>query len=140
VLPLHYACLFNTVAAVEYLYKLYPDAIYHAATNGRYPIHYAIGTMSHRDNPIAAVEIAKYLLECNPSVKFQKIRGRTESLLHVACDMGYNGSHIEAGIEVVKAIYDAYPEAIEENRIASSIQRYRERVQTFINNELVYAR
>jgi hypothetical protein len=54
--------------------------------------------------------------------------------------MGYTDSNIHAGIEVVKAIYDAYPEAIEENRIASSIQRYRERVQTFINNELVYAR
>jgi len=83
--------------------------------------------MSHRDNPIAAVEIAKYLLECNPSVIFQKIRG-TESLLHVACRVDYTDSNINAGIEVIKAIYDAHPEAIEENRIASSIQRYRERV------------
>eukprot|EP00985_Skeletonema_marinoi_P007546 scaffold3316_cov94-Skeletonema_marinoi.AAC.29 len=74
-LPLHWACLRNTVAAVEYLYKLHPDAINHA------PVHYAIGSvLRSRDDPITAVDVVKYLLECDPTVKFQKVGG-TESLI-----------------------------------------------------------
>jgi len=87
-MPLHWACTKNTVATVEYLYKLYPDAINHATTKGYCPIHYAIGSvLRSRDNPITAVDIVKYLLECDPKVKFQKFEG-TESLLHFACVMG----------------------------------------------------
>ena len=41
---------------------------------------------------------------------------------------------------VVKAIYDAYPEAIDDNRIALNIQHYHHQVQTFRNRQLVYAR
>ena len=47
---------------------------------------------------------------------------------------------IDDGIEIVKIIYDAHPEAIEVNTIASDIQRYHQQVQTFINDELVYSR
>jgi len=37
-------------------------------------------------------------------------------------------------------IYDAHPEAIEENCISSTIHEYHEQVQAFINTQLVYAR
>ena len=46
--------------------------------------------------------------------------------------------NIEASLEIIKAIYDAHPEAIEENRIVHKIQNYHEQVQSFINGELVY--
>ena len=62
------------------------------------------------------------------------------SLLHFTCRLDYNDSNIQAALEVVKAIYDAHPEAIEEYLNASNIQHYHQHVQAFINNELVYAR
>ncbi|KAK1734110.1 ankyrin repeat domain-containing protein [Skeletonema marinoi] len=136
-LPFYCACSYNTRATVEYLYKLYPDAINHTS-RGFYPIHYAITGVKQRVHPIAALEVVKYLLDCDPNVKLQKIRGK--SLLHYACRKRYNDSNIDAALEIIEAIYDTHPEAIEENRIASDIQRYHQQVQTFINSQLVYSR
>mmetsp|Transcript_21138 Transcript_21138/g.32636 ORF Transcript_21138/g.32636 Transcript_21138/m.32636 type:complete len:364 (+) Transcript_21138:497-1588(+) len=137
-LPLHFACGNNTLATVEYLYKLYPDAINHTTTRGAYPIHAAIIGIKQSLSPMDNVDIVKFLLDCDPNVKLQKVRGK--SLLHYACHLSYNDSNIEAALEVIHAIYDAHPEAIEENRIASDIQRYHQRVQTFINSQLDYSR
>jgi ankyrin repeat protein len=138
VLPLHCACFYGTVAVVEYLYKLYPDAINHATPGGGYPIHIAIilGT-KYRDNPAAAVDVVKFLLDCDPNVKLQKYRG-IFSLLHVACVEDYNESNIEAGIQIIKLIYDAHPEAIEDDNEITFITHHQ--IQTFINSELVYSR
>jgi len=94
-LPLYLACANNTVATVEYLYKLYPDAINHATIQGWYPIHIAIAGLNHRDSPIAAAEIVQFLLGCDPHVKLQKFQGM--SLLHYACRRDYNDSKIETG-------------------------------------------
>eukprot|EP00985_Skeletonema_marinoi_P013556 scaffold6746_cov73-Skeletonema_marinoi.AAC.4 len=136
-LPLHWACSYNTRATVEYLYKLYPDAINHTS-RGFYPIHYAITGVKQRVHPIAALEVVKYLLDCDPNAKLQKVRGK--SLLHYACRKRYNDSNIDAALEIIEAIYDTHPEAIEENRIAPEIQCYHQQVQTFINSQLVYSR
>eukprot|EP00984_Skeletonema_dohrnii_P008978 scaffold3366_cov129-Skeletonema_dohrnii-CCMP3373.AAC.7 len=130
-LPLHWACADNTLATVEYFYKLYPDAINHAATNGAYPIHYAVSGMH-------TMGIVEYLLDCDPNVKLQKLRRM--SLLRVACVLESEDSNIHAGIEVIKAIYDAHPEGIEDNIIASNIHRYHQQVRAFINSQLVYSR
>eukprot|EP00984_Skeletonema_dohrnii_P023521 scaffold12609_cov132-Skeletonema_dohrnii-CCMP3373.AAC.6 len=137
-LPLHCACIKNTVATVEYMYKLNPDAINHANTDGNYPIHFAILGMDHRDSPMDTVDIINVLLGCDPYVKLQKVNRM--SLLHFACQRNYNDSNIEAGIQIIKAIYDAHPEAIEDNNIASNIHHWHQRVQEFVNGELVYAR
>jgi ankyrin repeat protein len=137
-LPLHHACWDNTVATVEYLYKLYPNAINDATTDGEYPIHDAIGGLDDRDNPAAAVDVVKFLLDCDPKVILQKFQGTT-SLLHYSCLMEYNDSNIEAGIQVIKVIYDAHPEAIEDKELASEIHRYHQDVQTFINSQLFYS-
>ena len=140
VLPLHYTCAYNTLATVEYLYKLYPDAINHAAAGG-YPIHAAIFGVIKKTksfSPSDSVDIVKFLLECDPNVKLQKKGGK--SPLHYACHLDYNDSNIEAGIEVIQVIYDFYPEAIEDNTITSTIESYHEQVQTFINSQLVYSR
>ncbi|KAK1734117.1 ankyrin repeat domain-containing protein [Skeletonema marinoi] len=140
-LPLHYACADNTLATVEYLHKLYPDAINHTTTDGYHPIHYAIvGVFKKRKSfsPSDSVDIVKFLLDCDPKVTLQK--GEGKSPLHYACFWDYNDSTIEAALEMIKAIYDAYPEAIEDNAIVSTIERYHQRVQAFINSELVYSR
>ena len=138
-LPLHYACCGGTVATVECLRKLYPYAINHATADGFYPIHYAIIGLSKRANPECAIETVQYLLYCDSKVKFQKLRGMI-SLLHYACRGNYNDSNIDAALEIVKTIYDAHPEAIEDEGIARNIRRCHQQVQAFINSEMVYAR
>ena len=138
-LPLHCACLRNTVTTAKYLHKLYPAAINHATTSGLYPIHAAIGGMSHRNNPITAVHMVQFLLECDPNVKFQKVHGRM-SLLFFACRHNYTDSNIYAGLQIIKVIYDAHPEAIESDEITSNIHQYHQQVRKFINSQLVHSR
>ena len=137
-LPLHCASLKGSLATVEYLHGIYPEAIDHTTTHGHYPIHKAISGTKRKRNPAAAIEIVKFLLDCDPNVKLQKYRGR--SLLRFACRAEYNDSNIEAGIQIIGAIYDVHPEAIEQRRIATDIHNYHQQVQAFINKELVYAR
>eukprot|EP00986_Skeletonema_menzelii_P010670 scaffold5284_cov110-Skeletonema_menzelii.AAC.1 len=138
VMPLHLACIKNSLATVEYLHRQYPDAINHADTLGRFPIHAAIMGRMKRDNPAAAVEIVEFLLDCDPNVKLQTLQGK--SLLHIACGLDYDDSIIEVGIQIIKLIFDAHPEAIEDNRITRHLHRHHQQVQDFINRELVYAR
>ena len=137
-LPLHWACAGNTLATVEYLYHLYPNSIHHATTRGHYPIHTSILGTKHRNSPSTAVEIVQFLLDCDPNVKAQTFQGM--SLLRYVCVQEYNDSNIEAGIQMIKVIFDAHPEAIEDNRITTDIRRSHQRIRTFINGELVYAR
>ena len=139
-LPLHWACYKGSLPTVEYLYRLFPVAIGRENIEGLYPIHMAIG-LFERSNPEDAVEIVKFLLNYDPNQKLIRFRGN--SLLRVACGQQYNNSNIEAGVaalEVIKVLFDAHPEAIEDNRIATGIQRFHPRVRTFINRELVYSR
>ena len=103
-----------------------------------YPIHAAVGGIEHRDSPTAAVEIVQFLLNCDLNQKLILYRG--QFLLRVACELPYNDTKIEAGIQIIKVIFGAYPEAIEDERIATNINRYHQQVQAFINSELVYAR
>eukprot|EP00984_Skeletonema_dohrnii_P023419 scaffold12513_cov103-Skeletonema_dohrnii-CCMP3373.AAC.6 len=136
-LPFHCACFKGTVATVEYLYKLYPDAVNQATTSGFYPIHFALYDCAKRGSS-DAVEIVKFLLDCDPNVKLQILVGM--SLLHFACLRKYSDSTIDAGILVINALYDAHPEAIEDNAIASEVQRFHQKIQTIINNRLEFAR
>ncbi len=136
-LPLHLACQHNTLAAVEYLYQQYPGAIDHAGANEHSPIHSAIGSAKRRDDPATAVDIVQFLLDCDPNQTLKIIQGI--SLLNFACCQQYEDSNIEAGIQIVNIIFDAYPEAIEDDRIARNMLRYHLQVQAFIHGELRYA-
>ena len=107
-LPLHYACGINSLATVEYMVGLFPDAVNHAANDRNYPIHLAISSITHRGDPLAAVEILQYLLECDHNVKLQRWQGR-DSLLQCACENKWNDSTIEPGIQIIKVIYDSHP-------------------------------
>ena len=137
-LPLHYACSRGCLATVEYMYDIYPDAIIHATTRGHYPIHLAIASVKCRENPAIAAEIVPFLLNCDPNQKLIQLRGR--SLLRYACQIMRYGSNIETAIQVIGCLFDAHPEAIEDDEFAADTNRYHPHVQSFINNELVYAR
>ena len=136
-MPLHFACGKGSLATVEYLYRQYPDAITTPATPG-YPIHAAIFGIKHRNSPATAAEVVQFLLDCDPNQKLIQSQGM--SLLRIAFWQPYNGSNIAAAIQISKILFDAHPEAIEDERIASNIRRYHQQVQAFINGELVYAR
>ena len=112
-LPLHLACMKNSVATVEYLYNLFPDSIEQATSNGMYPIHISMRSLpaEYRADPGAAVDIVKFLLDCDPSVKFQEVV-QGESLLHYACRCDYGQLNTIAAMDIIKAIYDAHPEFI----------------------------
>ena len=112
-LPLHYACLNNTVAIVEYLYNLYPDSIEQIASEAFYPIHVSIAAFFRGDraDPGAAVDIVKFLLSCDPRVKFQEVV-QGESLLHYVCRLNYGKSNKMVALKIIDAIYDAHPEFI----------------------------
>ena len=139
-LPLHFACYGNILPTVEFIYKLDPEAANRATTEGLYPIHLTIMgaiAMTRRDAQ-AALGIVQLLLDCDPRVKLQKYQSK--SLLFGSCALEYTDANVETGIQMIKAIYDAYPEAIEEDSIVPNIEVCHEQVQAFINGEMIYAR
>ncbi len=136
-MPLHCACLTGSLATVEYLYGICKDSINHETPLG-FPIHYTISFLKHRENPATSVEHVQFLLCCDPNVKLQKYGGM--SLLHFACGREYNDSNIEAGVKMIKILYEAHPEAIEDNRIVSGIEEYHQEVQVFVHTQLGHAR
>ena len=152
VLPFQLACIHNTVEIVEYLFKVYPDAVTHTTALGTdaidhasdkwYPIHHATGSVTQRAaNPEAAADIVKFLLDCDPRVRFQKAVGIFPTfVIACLCSLEFNDSNIGPGMEIIGEIYDADPEAIEHDSVAPTLQRCHAQVQTFINSQLVYSR
>jgi hypothetical protein len=47
---------------------------------------------------------------------------------------------LNATLEILQTLYDAYPEAIESNEVTSNIGSFCEEVQAFLNGQLAYAR
>ena len=62
------------------------------------------------------------------------------SLLRFACQGEYTDANIEAALQAIKIIYDAHPEAIDDNLIATNTHHFHQEVQTFLNSQLVYSR
>ncbi len=139
-LPLHYACgAPNMLATVEYVYNLFPNAVHHSDTHGLYPIHTAIMSACMNDDNVdtalAAAEIVKFLLDCDPNQTLIQFQG--ESLLDFACDPELlDDSNIHAALEIIAVIYDAHPEAV----YALGIENCHQQVQAFLNSQLVHAR
>ena len=144
VLPLVSACMRNKLDTVEYFYNLHPDAI--NTTLSLHPIFCIVQGVYNRSNPMAGVEIVRFLLDHNPSLGAVMVAGDL-NLIYWACQtqlmvtaQSEVNSNIEAAIQMIKVIFDSYPEAIEDNNIASSIHNWNQRIQIFINSQLVYAR
>ncbi len=143
-LPLNYACFLGPVSTVEYLYKLYPRTNI-AGPNSYYPIDLAVMSVLDRENPADAVKVVQFLVDSDPNMELFGGRRRVSQLRRV-CRWSFDdptidvSRYIDAGLKVIEVLFDAQPEAIEEDDIASNIQSYHQRIQSFINRELVYAR
>jgi hypothetical protein len=141
-LPFHCACKYGTVATAEYLYKLYPDAINMADEDGWYPINYAIVGIQYRIDPTTAIEMVRFLLDCDPNVALQEFRGRFPLVwICIRASSTFNTtSKLNASLEIIRLLYDAHPEAIENNEVSTNLRRLPQEIQTFINTQLAYAR
>jgi ankyrin repeat protein len=145
-LPFHIACALNTVATAKYLYQLYPECINVAANVGVYPIHCAITRLEERFGPTTAVEMTQFLLDCNPNVALQECNGILPFIfLHHLMnenedEINENPSRLNECLKVLQILYDAHPEAIEDNQVASNVHSFCQEVQTFLNSQLTYAR
>lgn len=98
-----------------------------------YPIHHVLNGVDTRRIKSDSVDIAAFLLDCDPHVKLQKCRG--QSLLDFACRDVSSNVDAALHLQIVEVIYDAYPEAIESQ---VQMQRCKQRVQSFIRSQLVY--
>eukprot|EP00984_Skeletonema_dohrnii_P031859 scaffold24916_cov75-Skeletonema_dohrnii-CCMP3373.AAC.2 len=107
--PLHIACYRGNLPVVECILDMHPDAIRGESSIGSFPIHFAINVLSER-NPQAAVEVVKFLLSVDSSVASQGGIGFLFPLIY-ACSVT-NASNLNAGLEVINLLYNAYPEAI----------------------------
>ena len=141
-LPFHCACYRGTVATAEYLYKLYPDAINVADEDGWYPINYAIVGIQYRIDPTTAIEMVRFLLDCDPNVALQEVRGRFPLVMvcNRASSTSNTTSKLNASLEIIRLLYDAHPEAIENNEVSTNLRRFPQEIQTFISTQLAYAR
>ena len=142
VLPLHIACREGAVVTSKYLYKLYPESINVATRDGAYPIHYAIMRLTG-ESPATAIEMVQFLLDRDLNISSQKFHGRFSlvTIFNIACNNRNNPSKFNAAMKIFHLLYDAHPEAIEDNEITSNIERrvVPREIQTYINTQLTYA-
>ena len=102
-LPLYLACREGNVSAVQYLYKVYPEAINKQSNTGVYPLHGSLyGSAGEKQ-----MKVVTFLLRNEPSCA-SRTTAEGELPLHIAC----NGSRKKISINVVSLLFDTYPEAI----------------------------
>lgn len=105
-LPFHNACHKNNVKTAKYLFDLYPECINVSAWNSYYPIHYLLSNHSNyfaygkKESPL---ELTQFLLEHDQGA-VEKPDTDGWLPLHHACQFH--------DLNIVKAVFDAYPEAI----------------------------
>jgi ankyrin repeat protein len=140
--PLHIACLYGNLPVVKCILELRPDAIRGESSGGNFPIRFAI--CASRKTPLAAVEVVKFLLTFAPSVVSQRVNGTSNDYPLIYACLETNASNLSAGLEVIKLLYNAYPEAIvnaEEifRRVIDISNFFVDDVRDFINEQLRYA-
>ena len=107
--PLHFACCRGNLPVVEYILDMCPTAIRGESSDGHFPIHFAVQALTR--TPEAAVEVVKFLLSVDPSVASQEGNVANDYPLIWAC-LETNASNLNAGLDVINLLYNAYPEAI----------------------------
>eukprot|EP00984_Skeletonema_dohrnii_P013877 scaffold5807_cov114-Skeletonema_dohrnii-CCMP3373.AAC.3 len=109
--PLHIACLRGNLPVVECILDMHPDTIRgKSRPDGAFPIHFAVRASLR--TPEAAIEVVKFLLSFDPSVASQKGNGANDYPLNYAFACATTTSYLNAGLEVIELLYNAYPEAI----------------------------
>jgi len=102
-LPLYLACREGNVSAMQYLYKVYPEAINKQSDTGVYPLHGSLyGSAGEKQ-----MKVVTFLLRNEPSCA-SRTTAEGELPLHIAC----NGSRKKISINVISLLFDTYPEAI----------------------------
>jgi ankyrin repeat protein len=145
-LPLHFACRYGTVETAKFLLKLYPESINVADERGSYPIHSAMRGLYTRTNPAIAAEMIQFLLDSDPNVALQKCHGKfpLAVMIKYASNNRNNASKLNAAMTILQGLYDAHPEVIEEDMIASYVDGQElllpTEIQTFINTQLTFVR
>ena len=141
-LPFHLACQSNNVATVKYLYQLYPESINVADIIGYYPIQYAITVynLPDRKDLVAVIEVVQFLLDCDPNVASHRMHNKFP--LYYVCRWATNENtpKLNAYLKILQILYDAHPEAIEDNDVTSNVGSFCPKVQAFLNGQLSYAR
>eukprot|EP00985_Skeletonema_marinoi_P007214 scaffold3154_cov90-Skeletonema_marinoi.AAC.2 len=106
--PLHIACNYGSLPVVECILDMYLPAIHGQSSDGKFPIHHAV--FESFSDPQEAVEVVKYLLSVDPSVASQEVDGFYPLIF--ACAYTNSSGNLNACLEVIKLLYNAYPEAI----------------------------
>ena len=99
-LPFHISCIYKNIETAKYLFQMFPESIDIADSMGNYPIHCLLSFGEGKK-----MELTQFLIERNAGA-LTKSGARGCLPLHIAC--------IFDELEVVKVIFNAYPEAIYE--------------------------
>eukprot|EP00984_Skeletonema_dohrnii_P015574 scaffold6766_cov78-Skeletonema_dohrnii-CCMP3373.AAC.1 len=139
--PLHRACHRGNLPVVECILDMHPGAIRGECSGGHSPIHFAVRALTR--TPEEAVEVVKFLLSVDPIVASHEFNGITNAypLMHACLET--TASNLSSGLEVIKLLYNAYPEAIV-NAEASlrrliDISEFADDVNYFLIDQLRYA-
>jgi len=143
-LPIHIAIVKSkSLEFCRMLIEAYPGSENVADGKGMYPIHHAI-----KGDPAIAFEMVQMLLDCDPNVASQTLHEC--SPLFLVCALGSpdvgvlvndNASMtISILLKILFLLYDAHPEAIEDNMIEFLFDKFPEQIQDFITTQLAYAR
>ncbi len=144
-LPLHFACRYGTVETAKLLLRLYPEST-NSNCDGAYPIHSAMGGLDTRTNPAISAEMIQFLLDSDSNVALQKCHGKfpLAVMIEYASNNRNNASKLNAAMKILQLLYDAHPEIIEEDTIASYVDGQElllpREIQTFINTQLTFVR
>ena len=115
-LPLHCACQCNYVETVRYLFEMYPESIHVFDSQRNYPIDFLLFNDDEGDS---LLELARFLLQHDEgAVTKCDIYGNMS--LHYAVEF-------ESTVNIVKLVYNAYPQAIymENNEGTTALSRAR---------------
>ena len=99
-LPFHYSCCEVNTETSEYLFQIYPQCINVADRHGKYPIHCLLGGV-HVKN---ISKLTQLLLKYDQGA-VKKLGPSGQLPLHMAIQL-------YRGMDIMKLIFDAYPEAI----------------------------
>jgi ankyrin repeat protein len=131
-LPIHMICITCNVEAAKYLHSIYPESINIANhRGGLYPLHFAVWTTIGDPR-----DLIQFLLQHNQGAASKPtICGGLA--LHLACERCQS-------LEVVKLIYNAYPEAIHtrnnRDRSPLDICLYNGNARRFLSDQLEWER
>ena len=126
-LPFHQSCVTNNIETIKYLFQLYPECIHVAEEeSGEYPIHSLLRFSDSRAN---ISEVTRFLLKHDRGA-VTKPDCDSSLPLHIAIDM-------TRGTDIVKQLFDAYPEAIYIKRFGETPMQQARRQQRPGFDELI---